>query len=137
MRIHITACLYVLFFAFRLELSRGEAACLLLTIGVVMATETMNTAVEKLCDFTERRQNAHIRLVKDLAAGAVLAAALFAALVGIVIFARPEFLELLHGFCLDPLSLGGLILSFAVAFVFVFVGPEKLGKAFREKKKRS
>lgn len=133
MRIHLTACAYVLFFGFQLGLSRGELACLLVTIGTVMAAEAMNTAVEKLCDFAERKRNPHIRLVKDLAAGAVLAAALFAALVGLVIFARPELLALLQRLCSAPASLALLLLSLCAAFLFVFAGPEKLCGLFRKK----
>ena len=39
MRIHLTACAFVLYFASQLSLSRGEMACLLLAIGMVMAAE--------------------------------------------------------------------------------------------------
>ena len=53
MRIHLVACAYVLFFASQLSLSRGEMACLLLAIGGVMTAETLNTALEKLCDFAQ------------------------------------------------------------------------------------
>ena len=54
MRIHLVACAYVLFFASQLSLSRGEMACLLLAIGGVMTAETLNTALEKLCDFAQK-----------------------------------------------------------------------------------
>ena len=57
MRIHLTMCVYVLFFASRIELTRGEMACLLLAIGSVMTAETLNTSVEKLCDFTQKHTN--------------------------------------------------------------------------------
>lgn len=135
MRVHLTACVYVLFFAFRLELSRGEWAILLLTIGAVMAAETMNTAMEELCNFVKSGQNPHIRLIKDLAAGAVLLTALFAAFVGVAIFARPALWSLLREMCTAPLSLALLLLSVVIAFLFIFVSPEKLCAVFRSKKK--
>ena len=75
MRIHLTACAFVLYFASQLSLSRGEMACLLLAIGMVMSAELLNTAVEKLCDFNQKSQNRYIRVIKDMAAGAVLLAA--------------------------------------------------------------
>ena len=81
MRIHLTMCVYVLFFASRIELTRGEMACLLLAIGSVVTAETLNTSVEKLCDFTQKHTNHLIRVIKDMAAGAVLICAVFAALV--------------------------------------------------------
>lgn len=134
MRVHLTACCYVLFFAFRLSLTRGEIACLVLTIGAVMSAEAMNTAVEKLCDFIQKHLNPHIRVVKDVAAGAVLLCALAAVLVGAVIFLRPELWQAALEICSDPLSLALFLLSLAAALIFVFIGPVKICGFFRRKK---
>lgn len=136
MRIHVTACCYVLFFAFRLKLSRGEIAALALTIGAVMSSEAMNTAVEKLCDFTQKRLNPHIRIVKDVAAGAVLLSALAAVLVGAVIFLRPELWQAVRDICSRPVSLGLFVLSAVTALVFVFVGPGRLAEALGRRGKK-
>lgn len=119
MRIHLVACAYVLFFASQLSLSRGEMACLLLAIGGVMTAETLNTALEKLCDFAQKNLNRYIRVIKDMAAGAVLLSAIAALLVGVVILFRPE----LWGIVSHPAALGLLALSLAVAAGFVFLGP--------------
>lgn len=126
MRVHLTACCYVLFFAFRMGLPRAEIAVLALTIGAVMSAEAMNTAVEKLCDFTERRWNPYIRVIKDIAAGAVLLCALAAVVVGAVIFLRQELWQLLAELCATPASLVCLLLSLVAAWVFVFIGPQKI-----------
>jgi len=134
MRVHLTACCYVLFLAFRMGLTRGEIACIVLTIGTVMSAEAMNTAVEKLCDFAQKQRNPRIRVVKDVAAGAVLLCALAAVLVGAVIFIRPELWQAVAGLCSDPLSLGLFLLSLVVAFVFVFVGPTRICDFFTRKK---
>lgn len=128
MRIHAVTCVYVLFFASRLGLSRGEMACLILAIGTVTAAEAMNTAVEKLCDFTQKRQNQLIRVIKDMAAGAVLLCALAAALVGVVVLFRPELWAALWEICSQPSALALFLLSLAAALVFVFVGPARLGE---------
>ncbi len=135
MRVHLVVCCYVVFFAFRMGLPRGELACLFLTIGVVMAAETMNTAVEKLCDFTENRLSSKIRLVKDLAAGAVLLSALAAVFVGGAIFLRPELLQALRTLCCHPAPLCLLVLSAGAACVFVFVGPEGIRNIFKNRRK--
>lgn len=123
MRVHGVACVYVLFFASQLELTRGELACLVLAIGGVTGAEAMNTALEKLCDFTQKNWNPRIRVVKDVAAGAVLLSALAAALVGIVVMWRPRLWEVLGGICSGPVSLALLLLSLAAALVFIFSGP--------------
>lgn len=131
MRIHAVACGYVLFFASRLELSRGEWACLFLTIGAVMAAECMNTAVEKLSDFTEKHYNPRIRVVKDLAAGAVLLSAAAAALVGVAVLWRPELWTSLQKLCESPVSLTLLVLSAVAAVLFVVLGPDLRGRFFK------
>ena len=123
MRIHLVACAYVLFFASQLSLSRGEMACLLLAIGGVMTAETLNTALEKLCDFAQKNLNRYIRVIKDMAAGAVLLSAIAALLVGVVILFRPELWALLWGIVSHPAALGLLALSLAVAAGFIFLGP--------------
>jgi diacylglycerol kinase (ATP) len=55
-------------------------------IGFVLAIEATNTAVEKLCDRLHPETDKEIGLVKDIAAGAVLIAAFFSAIVGLIIF---------------------------------------------------
>lgn len=131
MRFHMAACCYVVFFALRLNLTRLEIAVLAITIGAVMSAETMNTAVEKLCNFTERRHNPHIRVIKDLAAGAVLLCALAAVAVGCAIFLREELWQVLAEIFASAGSAVGLCGSVAVAWVFVFVGPQQIAKRFK------
>lgn len=136
MRIHFTAACYVMFFSFRMGLTRGEIACLVLTVGVVMSAEAMNTAVEKLCDFAQKQQNPRIRVVKDVAAGAVLLCALAAAAVGAVVFLRPELWRSVLELCASPLSLGLFLLSAAVALAFIFIGPQRLVDRLGRRKKQ-
>ena len=69
-----------------LRVSGAEWACLLLAMGMVTAAEALNTAIERLCDFVEEGRNPQIGMIKDIAAGAVLLAALFAAAVGAAVF---------------------------------------------------
>lgn len=137
MRIHVTACVYVLFFASQLALTRGEMACLLLAVGSVITAEMLNTSLEKLCDFTQKKTNRYIRLIKDIAAGAVFVCAMFAALVGVVVLCRDELWAALYGILLDPVSVLLFGASLAVALVFIFVGPvgisEKTTELFRKK----
>ncbi|NBI17336.1 diacylglycerol kinase family protein [Neglecta sp. X4] len=86
MRVHLGACVLVVLLAAWLGVGREEWACLLLAMGMVTAAEAVNTAIEGLCDFIEEGHNAQIGKIKDIAAGAVLLAAVFAAAVGAVVF---------------------------------------------------
>lgn len=57
-------------------------------IALVIVTEIMNTALERLCDFIHPDQHEQIRNIKDLAAGAVLAASLASLIAGVMIVMR-------------------------------------------------
>lgn len=123
MRIHATACGYVLFFALKMKLPPGELACLLLAMGLVTGAEAMNTALEKLCDHVCGEHNPEIGRVKDLAAGAVLLCAIFAALTGGVIFLRPELWAAVMDIVGTSWKLGAFGCSAAVSLVLVFGVP--------------
>lgn len=89
MRFHLAAALLVLAAGFLAGLSGGRMGLLCLTIGAVISAEAFNTALEKLCDFVEPKHNLLIGVIKDAAAGAVLAAAIAAVGVGIFVFLVP------------------------------------------------
>lgn len=67
------------------ELGRGEWALLALAAAGVIAAEALNTAVERLADRVSREQEEAVRVVKDMAAGGVLAASLGAAVAGVAL----------------------------------------------------
>lgn len=92
MQIHCLAAVLVVIFGTVLHISREEWFVCLILFGLVMGLECVNTAVEAVVDLvtTERRPLA--KKAKDAAAGAVLAAAIFAAVIGIWIFV-PKLLE--------------------------------------------
>lgn len=127
MRIHAAACGYVLFFAVKSGVHGGELACLLLAMGAVTAAEAMNTSVEKLCDFVEDKQNPKIAAVKDMAAGAVVLSALFAALAGGAVLLRPELWQTVREIAGTPWELGAFGASLAACALLIFVVPRRGG----------
>jgi diacylglycerol kinase (ATP) len=86
LRVHALATLSVIVLGFVLQIERWEWCAILISCGVVWATELLNTAIERLADRVSMEREEAIRVVKDAAAGAVLAASLAAAAVGAVIF---------------------------------------------------
>ena len=62
-----------------------------LAIGLVLSIEGLNTAVEKVGDFIHPNYHERIGFIKDIAAGAVLFAALTAIAIGLIIYI-PYFL---------------------------------------------
>lgn len=63
-----------------------EWALVLGAIGLVLTSETMNSAIEALSDVLGKRREGRIGRVKDLAAGAVLLSSLTALLIGVSVF---------------------------------------------------
>lgn len=89
--IHLFATLVVVAAGFIFDISRAEWIILSLTIGVVLAAEAFNTAIELLVDKISPEYNKTAGLIKDVAAGAVLLIAIVAAVIGIMIFAPKIF----------------------------------------------
>jgi diacylglycerol kinase (ATP) len=84
--IHGAAGLAALLFAAWLGIGQLELALLVLTISAVIVAEMFNTAVEELVNLLSPDQQEQAGLVKNIAAAAVLLAAIGALAVGGVIF---------------------------------------------------
>lgn len=71
---------------FYFEISREEWIWQILAIGMVLSAESLNTAIEKVCDFIHPDYHPKIGIIKDVASGAVTFAALIALAVGGLIY---------------------------------------------------
>lgn len=71
---------------FYFNISSTEWLFQTLAIGFVMSIEGLNTAVEKIADFIHPNYHERIGFIKDIAAGAVLFAALTAIIIGLIIY---------------------------------------------------
>ncbi|BCB04865.1 diacylglycerol kinase [Bacillus sp. KH172YL63] len=94
-RIHSFVGAAVFMTAFLLSVSVLEWAILIILVFMVLALETMNTAIEKAVDLTSEEYHPLAKAAKDLASAAVLLFAVCTALVGAIIF-LPKLLDLLH-----------------------------------------
>lgn len=82
MKLHAGAAAAAVIFGFVGDLARWEWCVLLLAVMAVLTAELINTAIERAVDFVSPEYRREAKLIKDLAAGAVLTAAGFAALLG-------------------------------------------------------
>ena len=71
---------------FYFEISSTEWMLQILAIGLVLAIEGANTAIEKIADFIHPDYHEKIGFIKDVASGAVFYAALAALAVGLIIY---------------------------------------------------
>jgi diacylglycerol kinase (ATP) len=93
-RIHALATVLVVAAGAVAGLSRAEWALIALAVAGVWAAEALNTAVEFLVDLASPELHPLAAKAKDVAAGAVLVAAIGAVLVGAFVFG-PHLLPLL------------------------------------------
>jgi len=85
-RIHAVATVAVIILGVAAGLTRTEWCMIVLAIAGVWCAEALNTAVEFLGDAVTREQHPLIGKAKDVAAGAVLVAAIAAVIVGVFVF---------------------------------------------------
>lgn len=86
LRIHAVGTIGVVVAARIFNITATEATVLALSVGLVWMAELFNTAVERIADFISPEKQSAIGLIKDIAAGAVLVAAVTALAVGCFIF---------------------------------------------------
>jgi diacylglycerol kinase (ATP) len=86
MRIHFAAAVLVLVLAVSFGVPRIELIALLISITFVLIAEMLNTAVEGAIDVATTSFDPMAKLAKDIAAGAVLIAAVNALAVGYLVF---------------------------------------------------
>lgn len=75
---------------FYFKIDRYEWMMQILAFGLVLGIESLNTAVEKIADFVHPEYHQRIGFIKDIAAGAVMFAALAAIAIGLLIYV-PKF----------------------------------------------
>jgi diacylglycerol kinase len=93
-RAHIFSGFVTIIAAFVLQVSTIEFLILIITIGAVLTTEALNTAIEELCNHVTPDQHPQIGKVKDLASGASGIMGITALLIGCIIFI-PHLVSLL------------------------------------------
>ena len=95
-RIHVAVAALVGIVGLILHLSPVEWAVIALSIGFVIVAETMNTVVEVALDLVVEEYHILAKLAKDIAAAAVLIAAMTSVAVGLFIFV-PHIVAMIWG----------------------------------------
>ncbi len=78
-------------FGFIMQISATEWMFQLFSIGLILVAESLNTAIEKIADFIHPEYHKQIGRVKDISAGAAFFAAIFAVIIGLIIY-LPKFI---------------------------------------------
>ena len=86
MKVHILAAIIIVILAIVINASKVEILIISLSVSFVILTELVNTAVEAIVDLVSPERHPLAKLAKDVAAGAVLVAAINALCVGYLLF---------------------------------------------------
>lgn len=86
MKIHIFFALIVLILSLIIDVSKYEIMLLIVMITLVIFSELLNTAIEKIVDIVSPNYNEIAKIVKDVSAGAVLVNAIGSICVGYLVF---------------------------------------------------
>lgn len=92
--IHLTVTIVLIPVCFWLRLSRIDWTLIVICIGLVLAMELVNSAIERMADKISPERDPDIGKIKDLSAGAVLISAIAAAIVALIILV-PKFIQLI------------------------------------------
>lgn len=84
--LHLLATLSVIMLAFFLGFTPEDWRWLVVAMAIVWIAETINTAMEYLCDVVSPHYAEAVKRAKDIAAGAVLISAAAAMLIGALTF---------------------------------------------------
>lgn len=126
MRIHFVCMVYMYSFLLIYDffsVTTTQFAIIFLANAMVMAAELVNTAIERTVDIASEKRTQNGKVAKDAAAGAVLVCALFAVATGVAILFQPAaFRGLFNYYCEKPVMFAVLVISIALATVFIFRG---------------
>lgn len=121
-RIHIIAVCYVTWLGVLYGLTATQWCLLILLFATVLALELLNSALESTVDMITAEQHPLAKRAKDLAAAAVLVAALGAVVFAVFLFSDPTKWAQVFSKILSFPRLPILIVSILPAFLFIRFG---------------
>lgn len=86
MKVHFALMTLAIILGFILKLSSIEWAILVITIGLVLILEFINTSLEQIVDIVSPEIQDKAKIAKDVAAAGVLVSAIVAVLIGAFLF---------------------------------------------------
>jgi diacylglycerol kinase (ATP) len=90
--VQVIIAIFMTIVGFFMEISATEWLFQILAISIVLVAESLNTAIEKMADFVHPNYHPKIGFIKDIAAGAAFFAAIFAIIIGFIIYI-PKFIS--------------------------------------------
>ena len=137
MRIHTVIGSYVILFSRFFNLNRTQYAVLIIILALVMGSEMINTAVEKLVDLASSSYNNLAKIAKDVAAGAVLVFSIASIGVALCLFYDVEaFKRIFDYFSTHIIGLIALIISLIISIAYISIGPVKVSTLYEQQSQK-
>ncbi|GBE05183.1 undecaprenol kinase [bacterium BMS3Abin10] len=120
LKYHFYAAILVLLLSFILGISKYEFTAIVIVVIMVLAVEMINTAIEAITDTIFKEYDERAKVIKDVAAGAVLVTAAGAVVIGYIIL-LPHLKKLFEDGLTIAKHSGGDIAVVAVVVVLILV----------------
>lgn len=125
-RIHIVAAITVILFSHLYKVSESEIPLLVFSVIFVFVTEMINTAIEAVVDFVSPNYSNMARIAKDVAAGAVLVAALSSVIIAFNVFGNIEkLIKAVNDILCSPTRCMFTVVFVITALIFVFTAKKE------------
>ncbi len=85
-QVQVVIAIAVTIAGFYYDISATEWMLQIIAIALVLGVEGLNTAVEKMSDYTQPEYDNKIGFIKDIAAGAVMWVSVAAVIIGLIIY---------------------------------------------------
>ena len=122
LRVHFCIGNLICYFAVFFGITRIEWAVLFATISSVITCELLNSAVEKTVDTATHEYRIDAKHAKDFAAAATLVSAVFAVLIGIVLFGDfSKILMALLKMFTNPIGIAVLLVLIIIDLRILFI----------------
>jgi len=85
-RVQLIIAILVICAGFVLKIERTEWQAIIICIGLVLTTEAVNSAIERICNIINPTKNENIKIIKDMSAAAVFISSVMALIIALIIF---------------------------------------------------
>jgi hypothetical protein len=115
--------LYALYFSKYYSFNKFDYIVLFILFSIVIGAEMINTAIEQFMDIEIDNFDFKVKAAKDIAAGAVCVFAVFAAIVGFILyFDIPVIFSIIQDYLQHPIKIAGFVGSVVLAVLFARFG---------------
>lgn len=121
MKFHCFCTIIIFILSLFLDIGKYEALAIILSVSLIWIAELFNTAIESCVDMITEKYHPLAKRAKDIAAGAVLVAALNALFVGYIVFEKKIVMNMREVFYILKSSYQHTVLTIFVLVIIIVI----------------